>query len=247
MMQNALGELEPIWFVPEDQVDEYEKVGAKHVIGVSGQMPMKTKQLNAALEYGKDYDVIVTMDDDFQSCKRVVVVDGKNKAESITLQTLIQEMIEKFYSSPYMLGGFEANTNLMWKTVEQQTTGMILGQILFHKSNEIRFDESLDFLEDLDFVIQHHFKYNGIFRYNYYAVNYHIFGRSEKTDLKYSGGYEGHRKIEKQQSILRYIEKKYNSEYVKFSENTEIGKSVTRNIKWKKITEKPNKSLEEFF
>ena len=65
-----------------------------------------------------------------------------------------------------------------------------------------------------------------------------MYGRSEKENLKYQGGYEGLRNEKEQRTILKYIEEKYNSEFIKFPEENEIGKSLTRLIKWKKINEK---------
>lgn len=247
-IEEALGDIEPLWFVPEKCAEDYHKAGAKNIVPVVCDFPTKpskTKQLNEALEYGyKSNDIVVTMDDDYHSSFEVFHEEDKKKKRNKPLHELIKEMTCRLQKSQYNLAGIDMTTNLFFKNNVYQEHGMVSGQILFHKPNKIRFDEKLDFLEDLDYVINHHINYGGILRYNYYVIDFHIFGRSEKENLKYEGGYKEFRNLNKQTEILKYISTKYSHPYVQFPEETEVGKSVHGKIKWKKL--KIENSLENF-
>lgn len=247
LMQKALGEINPIWIVPEPEYNNYIKAGANQVLTVSGTMPLKTKQLNLALDIGKkENKIVVTMDDDYEYSQEVYEENGKKKTKKISLPDLIEDMVDKTIKTDYKLTGISATTNPFFKTTELQNYGMLNGQIMFHKPTDIRFDETLKFLEDMDYIIQHHITYGGIYRYNYFIAGFHIFGRSEKENAKYEGGYKNYRTNEDQIKIFRYLESKYNTEYIKFSDNN-VGETLTKKIKWKRLKEiNENNSLERF-
>ena len=247
LMQKALGKIEPIWIVPEPEYNNYIKAGANQVLTVSGEMPLKTKQLNLALDIGKkEKKIVLTLDDDYEYSQLVYEKNTKKKTKDISLCDLIDNLVDKFKESEYKLAGISSTTNPFFKSRELQNYGMLLGAIMFHKPTDIRFDESLKFLEDMDYIIQHHIQYGGIYRYNYYIAGFHIFGRSEKENAKYEGGYKNYRSDEEQLKIFRYIENKYNTEHIKFSTH-KVGDSLTKKIKWKKLKEiNENNSLERF-
>lgn len=247
LMQKALGKINPIWIVPEIEYNNYVKAGAKQVLTVSGDMPLKTKQLNLALNIGKkENKIVLTLDDDYEYSQLVYEENTKKKTKDISLYDLIDNLVYKFNKSEYKLAGISSTTNPFFKSRELQNYGMLLGAIMFHKPTDIRFDESLKFLEDMDYIIQHHIEYGGIYRYNYYIASFHIFGRSEKENAKHQGGYKNYRSNEEQIKIFRYLEEKYNTEYIKFSDNN-VGDTLTKKVKWKKLKEiNETNSLERF-
>jgi len=239
LMRNALPDLELNWFIPNSQKNDYKNC---NIYGVNGSMPMKVKQLNSALDIGfETHDYVITMDVDFVNSS---VLDNK-KAKKINLKVVIEDLIEELSKSPYYLAGVSGTTNPFYSNDRIINKGMLTGRLLVHKKNELRYDETCTFLEDLDFVINHHITHNGIVRLNKYLIDYHIYGKSDITDKKYFGGYNGYRNLEEQNNILKYIQNKYNNEYIKFPTENEVGKSLTKSIKWKKFNK--NNNLESFF
>ena len=233
VMNAALGDLEAVWYVPADQAKEYEAEGAK-VRAVNGQLPMKTKQLNAALEDGfANNEIVVTMDDDFLEAK-LLVSENPIKSEPRSLSEMVNAMARSLVDSQYFLAGIAGTTNAFWAKKSDITWGMVTGQILVHKNNSIRFDENLEMLEDLDYVIAHHLLHKGLQKNRAFLPNFHIFGRSAKSDATYSGGYQHHRTEEAQARTLAYLQSKYADLDLVF-ENNGLGKSVQRLVNFRKL------------
>lgn len=235
-MTKALFPLSATWFIPTDQATEYRKNGAE-VVPVDGTMPMKAKQLNAALEFAKN-DIVVTMDDDFmKAIEARHHPEGKITSHKIQLSDAIEFLAEKLSGSKYYMAGVASNLNPFWSKREPSHSGMVLGQILIHKPNSIRFDEKLTQLEDLDYVIQHYDQHRGICRINNLLMHFHMNNGKQKSK---GGGYAGHRTKELQLETLRYIKSKYDGtpiqNYIIFDMNAEVGKGVTRKMRWNKLT-----------
>ena len=234
--------INPIFYVPMWQVEDYKNAGAENVVGVDGVLPMKPKQLNAAL---KDYvgQTIVTMDDDYISCVRV---SPDKKAKGCSLLELIEEALEEFKNTDAELAGFSTTSNPFFlQTTESEDHGMITGQILFHKCNGVLFDEAMNEMEDLEYIIQHHL-HKGILKINRFVVNFHIFGRNDAADEKYTGGYKGFRTKETEFQVYNYMRNKHP---VAFSNNIGYTKTaeIPRKVQWKKLLERNNADLNSFF
>jgi hypothetical protein len=232
-MEQALAPLVPLWVVPSDQVTQYGK--AQKIVGVHGQMPMKPKQLNYALDAGfAENQIVVTMDDDFVKCVTVRQEGKKFITENASLADFIIDMAERLMDSPYYAAGFQSNLNPAWCGTGQTNTGMVLGQLLAHKKSDIRFDESLTMLEDLEYIIAHHSKHGGIVRINDRMIYFHM--ESEKNRKEQAGGYKGQRDKERQQAALDYISQKYSARVgVDFLRDTEVGTGVTKKMRWKNL------------
>lgn len=234
-MSEALFPLSALWFVPSDQEGEYRKNGAE-VVPVDGTMPMKSKQLNAALDFAKD-DIVTTMDDDFIKAIEVRSNNDKITSHKIPLSDAIDSLSRELCRSKYYMAGVASNLNPFWSKQEPSHSGMVLGQILIHKPNSIRFDEKLTQLEDLDYVIQHYDHHRGICKMNNILMHFHMNNGKQKSKM---GGYAGHRTKELQQETLRYIKSKYDGSSIQnhiiFDMDAEVGKGVTRKMRWKKLT-----------
>lgn len=244
-MLRALEPRVPIWYVPFAEVKDYEAAGAV-AAGVEGQLPMKPKQLNEALEqgfaktYGTPSKLVVTMDDDFVKMRKLVVKEnGKPGAEAISLNDAIDLLAADLMERDYYLAGIAGSTNPFFAKNGNSYHGMITGQLLVHKENPLglRFDENLKMLEDLDFILQHHTAYGGLVKNRSLLPEFHIFGRSARTDKKYEGGYKPYRTEEVQQATLDYLASKFPDPEIVFY-NQGLGKSVQDKIRFKAYIEK---------
>lgn len=235
-MEKALFPEVPLWIVPASQVSNYSK--AKRVIGVEGTMPMKTKQLNYALDLGfSNNEIVVTMDDDFVKCVTVEQKETKFISSPGSLLEFVHDLENRLRSSKFYLAGFQSNLNAAWCNFGNEATGntgMLLGQLLAHKPNEIRFDESLTMLEDLEYIINHYVTHKGIVRINDRMIFFHM-KTSKSKDL--DGGYSNQRSKERQQNTIDYIKKKYlDRPGLKLNLNADVGQGLTRNMRWKILT-----------
>lgn len=233
-MLDALYPTIPVWYVPTDQAETYKSHGAT-VIPVDGELPMKPKQLNAALADGFAKDLIViTMDDDYVSSEKLVVVEGRNKSEPISLVEMIETLATDLVLSPWFLAGIAGTTNPFWAQQTNTDYGMVTGQILAHKPNPVRFDESLPMLEDLDYILEHHKAYGGLSKNRSLLPEFHIFGRSAKSDSRYSGGYKNYRTEKVQAETLNQLAAKHREPEIVFN-NQGLGKSVQNKIQFRKL------------
>jgi hypothetical protein len=239
-MLRALYPRVPTWYVPLAEVPAYAEAGAV-VAGVEGQLPMKPKQLNAALDagfaktYGTPSRLVVTMDDDFVAMRKLVLKEnGKPGAEAISLNDAIDLLAADLMERDYYLAGIAGSTNPFFAKNGNSYHGMITGQLLVHKEDPLglRFDENLKMLEDLDFILQHHTAYGGLVKNRSLLPEFHIFGRSARTDKKYEGGYKPYRTEEVQEETLAYLKSKFPHPAIVF-ENQGLGKSVQRKINFK--------------
>lgn len=234
-MEQALSPIVPLWVVPADQVELYGK--AQKVVGVHGVMPMKQKQLNYALDMGfAQNEIVITMDDDFVKCVTVEQQEKKFIVKQASLSDFLYDMTERLEQSSYFMAGFQSNLNPSWCGFGKNATthnGMVLGQLLAHKKNELRFDESLTMLEDLEYIIAHHSKHHGIVRINDRMIYFHM--ENEKSK-KQDGGYKGQRNKERQKEAMDYIRKKYEARVgVDFLEGAEVGVGITKKMRWKNL------------
>lgn len=235
-MNAALAPYEPIWYVPLDQADEYASAGAK-VRPVLGELPMKPVQLNVALtDAFLNGHRVVTMDDDYESIYRAVWEHDRVRRERVTLVEAIEYLDSMLAQYPeYHLAGLTTTSNAFWAKRGEINYGMITGQILLHSPNDLRFDENLRMLEDLDYIIAHHVVYGGLVKLRDWLPNFHIFGRSDSSDKKYVGGYKDYRNELLQKDTLAYLDKKWSAiEDVVFEDNG-LGESVQAKIKWAKL------------
>lgn len=242
-MQEHLYPYTPTWYVPEDNVQDYSNAGADYVVGVEGNVPMKPLQLNAAIDDGhKDGLTVVTLDDDFISGKKIYDTDeGKRRANKISLNQILDEIGREFVDHPAKLAGCMFTTNAMFASHGHRDFGWVSGALYFHKPNPLRFDTDMVMNEDLDYVINHHVTHGIVMRWQHFLLDFHILGRSAKSDAKYTGGFGAEGRTNKRQAeVISYLLQKYNRNPALRISETEVGKSMTRSIQWKKLYEYEN-------
>lgn len=237
-IEAALAPIRPLWFVPYSQAEDYVAAGAD-VVSVEGELPMKPKQLNAALAYGWGQGKIVaTMDDDYVSTKRVYLDSGKTRTRDVTLPDFIVQVFAEFMEHPAKVAGVTTNLNPLWASESSTDYGMITGQILFHKPNDVRFDESLPMMEDLDYVINHHVTHGRVMKVRRYVQEFHMMGRNEKSDATHTGGYAQLRNAERLALAVEIMNHKYRDEEGVLIQNKGLGNPSHERVNFKQIAER---------
>jgi|688.fasta_scaffold06574_11 hypothetical protein len=238
VMSKVLSDVEHFWFVPKGSENSYKEAGAKNVIPVEGTLPMKSKQLNAALDFSFNRNTYcVTMDDDWISSKVLDIVNGKKKSKDMHLSQIIDEMYSQLSVSPYYIAGVTSNTNPFYANDSISKKGMISGQFILHKSQDnVRFDNDVSCIEDFDYVVAHHIKYGGLLKFNKFLVNFHMINRGNYKNNGV-GGYDLNiRKEENLLNNIKYIEEKWNNPNLIIQYNG-FGKSLHKKVKWSKLNE----------
>ena len=236
LMHQSLGHLEPTWYVPESQASDYEKQGAIVYPVKEQPFPMKTHQLNSALDQGFERgDMVVCMDDDFKYCRI-------KENEHIPLATFIEQMGSKLEHSRFFIAGITNISNAFWISGKVREYGNLPGAITIHKPNKIRYDTNLKMLEDLDVCIQHHVEHGGIIRDETAALKFEILSVNKKHTQE--GGY-GRSREKLQKSTLTYMQEKFNSPFITFPLDSAPGENVHGQILWPKFVRAEN-TLDKF-
>lgn len=232
-MESNLEGLYPYWYVPKGQGQLYLNNGAKNVIEVEGEMPMKSKQLNAALDDGfNKNETVVTLDDDFISAKKFYIEDNKRKTYPITLIEAIYYMLKSLEDYPeYKVAGRSASINPLFAEDKIKFTGNIAGQILAQSPNPVRYDENLKSHVDTEYCFAHHANWGGVILHKNLLIDFHMYGRSQASDKKYSGGLAGYRNEETHQHAIDVINKRYGMNL----KGNKVGESVKERIRYKDI------------
>jgi len=210
-MEGALFATRPTWYVPVGQKEEYEIAGARFVKEVEGTLPMKSIQLNSALEDGfARNEIVVTVDDDYVWSKRLVTVDGKKKSVAISLQKAISELVQNLQDNPqFKAAGISASTNAIWADEKIKFRGNMNGQITAHAPSPVRYDPNVKSKVDVEYCFAHHAEYGGVVINPALLLNFHMFGRPNDSDKKFIGGFQGIRTPETQANAITIIKNRY--------------------------------------
>ncbi len=237
LMHQALGNLNPTWYVPESQAPEYEEQGATVYPVKEHPFPMKTHQLNSALDHGFTRgEMVVCMDDDFKYCKN-------KENEDVPLATYIEQVASILENSRFFIAGTTNISNAFWISGKVREHGNIPGAITIHKPNKVRYDTSLKMLEDLDMCIQHHVEHGGLIRDETAAVKFEMLDIKKKHTQK--GGY-GTSREKVQKTTLTYMQEKFDSPFITFPLDSAPGENVHGQILWPKFVRAEN-TLDQFF
>ena len=232
VMEPALYGLSPTWYVPSDQVKIYENAGAVSVTGVEGEMPMKSKQLNRALDFGFNLGLtVVTLDDDFQSAKKTQEIEGKLISFPCSLRDAIKEIADSLQDSPFHLAGVGPSLNAFFSGVGIKNQGKVNGQLSAQTPNVVRYDENLKSQVDFEYCLAHHAEHNGVIIHKSLLIDFHLFGRNPSKDKKYEGGLADLRTKE----TNAYSAKVMSERYGVYIEPEDVGKSRKTKVAYKKI------------
>ena len=221
-MLQFLAPIIPIWYVPAVQAEAYERAGAK-VRSVEGILPMKPKQLNAALEDGfAEGRYVITMDDDFVGAR--IAKEGPR----VELPDIVRDLYYELEKSALQMAlcstdGWQLRNGPM----KPAKYGMGMGALHAHKPGPLRYDENLKQVEDLDYVIQHHLSYGGVVLLRKYVVEFDEYKPGKSRN--YSGGYANYRNGGGVSDTVRYLSEKY--PILEF-EDMPVNESIFDKIRW---------------
>lgn len=126
---------------------------------------------NAALEMAfKDNKICVQLSDDL---KRVTTNKNFGAKKEVPLDDAIKELISVFnkVKGVYLMGVPPTSNDFFAKSLVSKNT-FCIGDMLFVKPNELRFDTSLTLKEDYDYTLQHLKVYGNCFRYQKYLFEF---------------------------------------------------------------------------
>ncbi len=210
-----------VWYVPYNQVESYRKGGAKTVVGVHGNLPMKSIQLNQALEdLSSKYDFVVTLDDD------IVKVVHKHTRKEVSIAQCAFDIASSLNLSPYYLGGPYTGLNTSWAP-GLKMYGRIPGALMVHKKSGLRFDNSIVGAEDFDYCILHHIVYGGVVLHGDYCL--------ENLWSDNPGGYQDIRNDQNISEVTRLLSKRYSKYGGKFEFDAVAKNKVKYRFPWKKV------------
>ena len=159
--QEKLMGCKPTWFVPREEVKQYEDEGAITFPCDEIGLP---QQRNYALEEAfKNNQTAVLLDDDLIGFNFIY---HDKTLKPLTFVETVQAM--KREVNIFKLAGNSSGTNLFWYDPKRPTSKKSpVGGIFLIKPSEPRYDPALRYNEDMDFSIQHYVKYGGLIKINY--------------------------------------------------------------------------------
>ncbi len=232
VMEPALFNLQPFWYVPSDQVGIYRNAGAENVIGVEGELPMKSKQLNHALNDGfGSGKIVVTLDDDFHAVKKTFNENNKLVSLPYTLKETITELVDSLKDSKFHLAGVGPSLNAFFSGIGIKNQGKVNGQLSAQSPNVVRYDENLKSQVDYEYCLAHHAEHGGVIIHKSLLVDFHLFGRTPSRDKGYTGGLANLRSNETNAFSAQVMSERYGI----YIEAEEVGKSRKSKVSYKKI------------
>jgi hypothetical protein len=224
--------MNPVWYVPNSQEDMYKRAGAENVVGVIGEMPMKSIQLNHALNYGFDLgQTVVTLDDDFHNVKKTFQENNKLLSVPYSLKQTIIELSESLQGSLYHLAGAGPSLNAFFSGTGIKNRGKVNGQLSVQTPNIVRYDELLKSQVDFEYCLAHHAEHGGVVIHKSLLIDFHLYGRNASKDSKYTGGLAGLRTDETNEQAARVMTQRYGVTV----EPEGVGKSRKSKVSYKRV------------
>lgn len=156
-----------IFCVKKGEKHLYEKHGCKNVFETGTLMQSRNAALDMAFNENK---ICVQLSDDLKK-----VTTNKNFApkKQVDLDFAIDQLINVFQkvNGVYLMGVPPTNNDFFAKSLISKNT-FCIGDMLFIKPNDLRFDTSLTLKEDYDYTLQHLSKYKNCFRYQKYLFEF---------------------------------------------------------------------------
>lgn len=158
---------EYVFCVKNGEAEMYKKAGCKKVFETGGLMQSRNSALEMAFEKN---EICVQLSDDF---KKVTTNKNFGEKKIVDLDFAISDLIEVFkkVTNVFLMGVPPTSNDFFAKTKISKNT-FCIGDMLFVKPNELRFDTTLTLKEDYDYTLQHLAKYGNVFRYQKYLFEF---------------------------------------------------------------------------
>ena len=156
-----------IFCVKKGEKDLYEKHGCKNVFETGTLMQSRNAALDMAFNENK---ICVQLSDDL---KKVTTNKNFKPKQQIDLDFAIEELVNVFnkVDGVYLMGIPPTSNDFFAKSLISKNT-FCIGDMLFVKPNDLRFDTLLTLKEDYDYTLQHLARYKNCFRYQKYLFEF---------------------------------------------------------------------------
>jgi len=187
-----------IFCVKAGEGDQYRAAGCKHVYETGTLMQSRNWALDHAFDNG---DICVQLSDDIKSVKYNPHVAG-GKKETVRLQQAINVMVEKLNAVKGLrLLGVPPTSNAFFAKSPLSKNTFCIGDALFVKPSEPRFDINLTLKEDYDFTLQHIERYGIACRYQRFLWEFQHYSNA--------GGAVAYRDDAREQKNINYLLRKW--------------------------------------
>ena len=145
----------------------YEKAGCKNVFETGSLMQSRNAALDMAFKENK---ICIQLSDDL---KKVTTNKNFQEKKQIDVDFAILELVNIFckVDGVYLMGIPPTSNDFYAKNKISKNT-FCIGDMLFIKPNNLKFDTSLTLKEDYDYTLQHIQKYGNVFRYQKYLFEF---------------------------------------------------------------------------
>lgn len=185
-----------IFCVKKGEKHLYEKYGCKNVFETGTLMQSRNTALDMAFNENK---ICVQLSDDLKK-----VTTNKNFAlkKQVDLDFAIENLVNVFQkvNGVYLMGIPPTSNDFFAKSLISKNT-FCIGDMLFVKPNDLRFDTSLTLKEDYDYSLQHLSKYKNCFRYQKYLFEFEHY--------KNKGGVVDYRTEQEEQKNIKVLFSKW--------------------------------------
>jgi hypothetical protein len=181
-----------IFCVKKGEKHLYEKYGCQNVIETGSLMQSRNAALNMAFSENK---ICVQLSDDL---KKVTTNKNFSLKKQVDADFAIQELVNLFekVNGVYLMGIPPTSNDFFAKSLISKNT-FCIGDMLFIKPNDLRFDTALTLKEDYDYTLQHLDKYKNCFRYQKYIFEFEHY--------KNKGGAVDYRTEEEEQKNIKIL------------------------------------------
>ena len=195
-MQERVGPA--VWYVPDADVEDYEKQGAASVVGC-GLYGNLSASRNAALEDAFTLNKpCVQSDDDLTKIERVF---SPSHSKSIGFPAAVRLMLDRLKATPYKLGAVAPTSNRFFYTKPISTQVFCIASLCVVLPDDIRFDETIPLKEDYDFTLQHISRHGGVVRSDDLLAFYKHYSNK--------GGAVGYRNDKTEQAAIAILRRKW--------------------------------------
>lgn len=156
-----------IFCVKKGEKHLYEKHGCKNVFETGTLMQSRNAALNMAFNENK---ICVQLSDDL---KKVTTNKNFGPKKQVDIDYAIDQLVNIFQKvdGVYLMGIPPTSNDFFAKSLISKNT-FCIGDMLFVKPNDLRFDTLLTLKEDYDYTLQHLSKYKNCFRYQKYLFEF---------------------------------------------------------------------------
>lgn len=184
-----------IFCVKKGEGELYQKAGCLNVFETGKLMESR----NFALKHAFDKNnICVQLSDDIKKVELNEAFGGKKE---VPLDKAIDDLIGIFKKVNVKLMGVPPTNNHFFAKAKISKNTFCIGDMLFIKPTNLKFDEQLTLKEDYDYTLQHLTKYGHCFRYQKYIFHFQHYSNK--------GGAVSYRNTKEEQYNIKYLLQKW--------------------------------------